>query len=188
MTAISKISHLTATGTRPDELGQSAWNQCRGGNLVGYRMPNQPRHRMKDGPHCQSGVEFSVRPQTASSCRVSRLSEKPSPIRRLRINAAPTLTALFDAPDHMLNGASIDNVERRARLLAAGLHGHSPSSSEVKTPASIMPAMLAERSKDGVSLSAVEAAAASGSPLIRLERKVGFRAVEDELRHPCRVE
>jgi hypothetical protein len=115
MTAISKISHLTATGTRPDELGQSAWNQCRGGNLVGYRMPNQPRHRMKDGPHCQSGVEFSVRPQTASSCRVSRLSEKPSPIRRLRINAAPTLTALFDAPDHMLNGASIDNVERRAR-------------------------------------------------------------------------
>jgi exodeoxyribonuclease-1 len=45
----------------------------------------------------------------------SRLSEKPSPIRRLRINAAPTLTALFDAPDHILNGASIDDVERRAR-------------------------------------------------------------------------
>ncbi|KJC41504.1 exodeoxyribonuclease I [Bradyrhizobium sp. LTSP885] len=44
-----------------------------------------------------------------------RLSEKPSPIRRLRVNAAPTLTALFDAPDHMLNGASIDSVERRAR-------------------------------------------------------------------------
>ena len=45
----------------------------------------------------------------------SRLSEKPSPIRRLRINAAPTLTALFDAPDHILNGASIDDAERRAR-------------------------------------------------------------------------
>lgn len=45
----------------------------------------------------------------------ARLSEKPSPIRRLRINAAPTLTALFDAPDHMLNGASIEDVERRAR-------------------------------------------------------------------------
>jgi exodeoxyribonuclease I len=45
----------------------------------------------------------------------SRLSEKPSPIRRLRINGAPTLTALFDAPGHMLNGAAIDDVERRAR-------------------------------------------------------------------------
>jgi exodeoxyribonuclease I len=45
----------------------------------------------------------------------SRLSEKPSPIRRLRINAAPTLTAVFDAPEHMLNGASINDVESRAR-------------------------------------------------------------------------
>ena len=34
----------------------------------------------------------------------SRLAEKPSLIRRLRINAAPTLTGLFDAPAHMLSG------------------------------------------------------------------------------------
>lgn len=45
----------------------------------------------------------------------SRLSEKPSPIRRLRVNAAPTLTALFDAPAHLLNGGSIDDIEDRAR-------------------------------------------------------------------------
>ena len=45
----------------------------------------------------------------------TRLSEKPSPIRRLKINSAPTLTALFDAPAHMLGGRSIDEVEGRAR-------------------------------------------------------------------------
>lgn len=44
----------------------------------------------------------------------SHLAEKPSPIRRLRINAAPTLTALYDAPAHMLSG-SIDDIESRAR-------------------------------------------------------------------------
>lgn len=45
----------------------------------------------------------------------SRLAEKPSPLRRLRINAAPTLTALFDAPAHMLNSGSINDIESRAR-------------------------------------------------------------------------
>lgn len=45
----------------------------------------------------------------------SHLAEKPSPIRRLRINAAPTLTPLFDAPAHMLGGSSIDDIECRAR-------------------------------------------------------------------------
>jgi exodeoxyribonuclease-1 len=45
----------------------------------------------------------------------SRLSNKPSPVRRVRINGAPTLTELFAAPDHILNGASIDDIERRAR-------------------------------------------------------------------------
>lgn len=44
-----------------------------------------------------------------------RLAEKPSPIRRLRINAAPTLTALFDAPAHMFSSGSIDDIEGRAR-------------------------------------------------------------------------
>lgn len=40
---------------------------------------------------------------------------RPSPVRRLRINAAPTLTALYDAPDQMLNGVDIDEMEVRAR-------------------------------------------------------------------------
>jgi exodeoxyribonuclease-1 len=45
----------------------------------------------------------------------NHLANKPCPIRHFRINAAPTLTALFEAPDHMLDGASIDDVEDRAR-------------------------------------------------------------------------
>jgi exodeoxyribonuclease I len=47
------------------------------------------------------------------------LTQKPSPIRRFRINAAPTLTAFFDAPEHMLGGGSIGDVEDRARRVKA---------------------------------------------------------------------
>jgi exodeoxyribonuclease-1 len=43
------------------------------------------------------------------------LAQKPCPIRRLRINAAPTLTALYDAPDVMLDGLDVDTIEVRAR-------------------------------------------------------------------------
>lgn len=45
----------------------------------------------------------------------TEFAQKPSPVRRLRINAAPTLTALYDAPDQMLNGVDLDEVEARAR-------------------------------------------------------------------------
>lgn len=45
----------------------------------------------------------------------AHLIRRPSPIRRVRINAAPTLTALYDAPDYMLDGGSISDVEDRAR-------------------------------------------------------------------------
>jgi exodeoxyribonuclease-1 len=45
----------------------------------------------------------------------SYLAEKPSPIRRLRVNAAPILTALFDVPAHLVSGGSIDIIESRAR-------------------------------------------------------------------------
>ncbi|WP_018427722.1 exonuclease domain-containing protein [Hoeflea sp. 108] len=45
----------------------------------------------------------------------AELTAKPSPVRRLRINAAPTLTAFYDAPDQMLNGANLDDLEARAR-------------------------------------------------------------------------
>jgi exodeoxyribonuclease I len=43
------------------------------------------------------------------------LAQKPCPIRRLRINAAPTLTALYEAPERMLDGIDIDEIEARAR-------------------------------------------------------------------------
>jgi exodeoxyribonuclease-1 len=45
----------------------------------------------------------------------AELTQKPCPVRRLRINAAPTLTALYDAPGVMLDGAEIDAIEARAR-------------------------------------------------------------------------
>ncbi|MGY2843715.1 exonuclease I [Bradyrhizobium sp. USDA 4509] len=45
------------------------------------------------------------------------LTHKPSPIRRFRINAAPTLTAFYDAPEHMLDGGSIGAIEDQARRM-----------------------------------------------------------------------
>jgi exodeoxyribonuclease-1 len=45
----------------------------------------------------------------------TEIARKPSPVRRLRINAAPTLTALYDAPELMLGGVEIDEIEVRAR-------------------------------------------------------------------------
>jgi hypothetical protein len=45
----------------------------------------------------------------------SHVTQKPSPVRRFRASAAPTLTAFFDAPGHMLDGGSIGDIEDRAR-------------------------------------------------------------------------
>lgn len=49
----------------------------------------------------------------------AHLARKPTPVRRFRVNAAPTLTAFFDAPEHMLDGSSIDHIEGRARRVKA---------------------------------------------------------------------
>ncbi|AJA59053.1 MULTISPECIES: exodeoxyribonuclease I [Bradyrhizobium] len=46
-------------------------------------------------------------------------TQKPSPIRRFRINAAPTLTAFYDAPEHMLDGGSMGATGDRACLMKA---------------------------------------------------------------------
>lgn len=43
------------------------------------------------------------------------LACKPSPIRRLRINAAPTVTTLFDASEEMVGSASVEQLEELAR-------------------------------------------------------------------------
>ncbi len=45
------------------------------------------------------------------------LAQMPCPIRRLRINAAPTLTALYDAPEIMLMGIDVEIIEARARYV-----------------------------------------------------------------------
>lgn len=49
----------------------------------------------------------------------AHLSQHPSPIRRFRVNSAPTLTAFFDAPEHMLDGGSIGHIEDQARSVKA---------------------------------------------------------------------
>lgn len=49
----------------------------------------------------------------------AHLSQKPSPIRRFRVNSAPTLTAFFDAPEHMLDGGLIGHIEDQARRVKA---------------------------------------------------------------------
>lgn len=45
----------------------------------------------------------------------TELAQKPCPIRRLRINAAPILTALYDASEVMLDGVDVGAIEARAR-------------------------------------------------------------------------
>ncbi|MQB43197.1 exonuclease domain-containing protein [Rhizobium sp. ICMP 5592] len=75
--------------------------------------PDQPNGRLclrLDASH----EEFAAMPDEVLQ---SYLSAKPSPVRRFRINAAPTLTAFYDAPEAMLNGADIDDLECRARSI-----------------------------------------------------------------------
>jgi exodeoxyribonuclease-1 len=50
------------------------------------------------------------------------LAQKPSPVRRLRVNAAPTLTPLYDAPEIMLNGANPETIETACRKIKDDPH------------------------------------------------------------------
>ncbi len=45
----------------------------------------------------------------------AEFARKGSPIRRLRVNGAPTLSDLYDAPGHLLNGVDAAVAEERAR-------------------------------------------------------------------------
>lgn len=47
------------------------------------------------------------------------LAQTPCPIRRIRTNSGPTLTALFEASEEQLCGLSIEQIEERARLVKA---------------------------------------------------------------------
>lgn len=47
----------------------------------------------------------------------AEIARKGTPVRRVRINGAPTLTALYEAPDELLNGLDPDLAEDRARRL-----------------------------------------------------------------------
>ena len=75
------------------------------------RDPDQPNGRL-----CLTlGGEVEQLARLTQEELQACLSAKPSPIRRLRINAAPILTALFDAPAHMIEDGRIDELESQAR-------------------------------------------------------------------------
>lgn len=75
--------------------------------------PDQPNGRL-----ClrldASPEELAAMPDEALR---SYLAAKPGPVRRLRINAAPTLTAFYDAYGAMLDGADVSDLEDRARSI-----------------------------------------------------------------------
>ena len=75
--------------------------------------PNQPNGRLC--LHLDFEVEQLV--SMPDDELRAKLAAKPSPVQRIRINAAPTLTAFYDAPDGMLNGAAVDRLEVRARRI-----------------------------------------------------------------------
>lgn len=75
--------------------------------------PDQPNRRL-----CLNLGEDLGRLAAMSEVELrAHLAQRPCPVRCFRINAAPTLTALFDAPEHMLAGSSIEEVEDRARRM-----------------------------------------------------------------------
>lgn len=46
-----------------------------------------------------------------------RLASSPSPLRQMRVNAAPALTSIYDAPDFIAAGADVAALDERAREL-----------------------------------------------------------------------
>jgi exodeoxyribonuclease I len=75
------------------------------------RVPDQANGRFC---MCLNGDVDLIAAMTDDELR-TELAQKPCPIRRVRINAAPTLTALYDAPEMMLDGIDIHAIEARAR-------------------------------------------------------------------------
>lgn len=49
----------------------------------------------------------------------ARLASSPSPLRQMRVNAAPALTSIYDAPDFMTAGADVAELDERARAIKA---------------------------------------------------------------------
>jgi exodeoxyribonuclease-1 len=70
----------------------------------------------------------------------AELAQRPSPVRRLRINAAPTLTAMHEASSMMLNDVEVDAIEARGRRikddrgLCARLIAAYTATREARTP------------------------------------------------------
>lgn len=74
--------------------------------------PDQPNGRL-----CLNLLETNRLSAMSDEELHLEIAKKPSPIRRLRINAAPTLTTLYEATETMLGGISIDELETRSRLV-----------------------------------------------------------------------
>jgi hypothetical protein len=107
----TRSQHLGRAPFRADRIPRRT-SLPRGCRLIG-RDPDQANGRL-----CLNLGEDVERLAAMNDLELqSHLSDKPSPIRRLKVNAAPRLTAPFDAPGHMLGGSSIDEVESRARRM-----------------------------------------------------------------------
>lgn len=112
----------------------------------------------------------------------NHLAQKPNPIRRFRINAAPTLTAFFDAPAHMLDGISIDDVEDRARRVKenAGLRARLVAAYTAAREPFALSAHIEERIYNGFPGPADEARIAAFHNARWEDRLVIVQSLEDE--------
>jgi exodeoxyribonuclease-1 len=75
--------------------------------------PGQPNGRL-----CLSLlVDASELLSLSDDLLADAMRRKPCPVRRFRVNAAPTLTALYEATNEMLGGVTLEDLEERARTL-----------------------------------------------------------------------
>ena len=72
--------------------------------------PAQPNNR-----YCLSlNLDYATVAAMVAGDLPAFFAQKPCPLRRIRVNAAPTITALYDAAEHMLVDLTLEQVETRA--------------------------------------------------------------------------
>ena len=81
--------------------------------------PDQPNGRL-----CLSLLETDRLSAMSDEELRLEVAKKLGPVRRLRVNAAPTLTTLYEATEQMLGSISVDELETRSRLVMCAVrHG-----------------------------------------------------------------
>ncbi len=112
-----------------NKAGVAQFIEAEGGFVLTQFFGNEAYHRpvVSLGPEPRNAngrfcLDLSIDPSDWRSMTdeevAAALLRKASPMRRLAINAAPTLTALWEAPDDWLNGLELSVAEDRARQFA----------------------------------------------------------------------